>query len=147
MTSSIYTGAQDLHNESEEQIANSILRPLQLYLTSKTEADLNSNLEIKCSVCSLQHTAQMDAKRAPPGRKRPFPFDHSLGKSSKQIDGNKGSQKGIILIPDGYPAAPTQLRNMCLPVAFTMGLVIYIAARKGQRHIKQLLSDLRRLAK
>ena len=149
MTSSIYTGAQDLHNEPEDQIANGILYPLQLYLTSNMEADLIYNLEIKCSVCSLEHTALIDTKGAQPGKKRPFPFDHSLGhwgNSSKIIDGYKGPQKGLILVPDGYPEAPNQFKNMCLSVAFSIGLLIYETARKGKNDIKQLLMKLKCLA-
>ena len=57
MTSAIYSGMQDLYNETEEQLASSILRPLLNYLVSKKEARLDSNLEVKCTICSLDHTA------------------------------------------------------------------------------------------
>ena len=57
MTSGIYSGMQDLYNETEEQLASSILRPLLNYLVSKKETRLDSNLEVKCTICSLDHTA------------------------------------------------------------------------------------------
>ena len=63
MTSSIYSGMRNLYDESEEDLASAVLRPLFVYLCSKTEANLDSNLEIKCCVCSLEHSTQIDKKK------------------------------------------------------------------------------------
>ena len=63
MVSSIYSGMQDLYGESEETLVAAIIRPLFNYLCSKTEVSLDSNLEIKCTICSLAHTAAYQNNR------------------------------------------------------------------------------------
>ena len=60
MTSSIYSGIQNLYAESEEDLVGAIIYPLFVYLCSKTEVNLDSNLEVKCTICSLEHTAYQD---------------------------------------------------------------------------------------
>ena len=46
MTSSIYSGMRDLHDETEDDLASAIIRPLYVYLCSKTEVKLDSNFEV-----------------------------------------------------------------------------------------------------
>ena len=84
-------------------------------------ANLKSNLEIKCNVCSLDHSYFLENK---PKIKRPLPsniyYGHR-GMALKSIDTRSEQHKGYILIGDGFPAKPTIFENRCLPVAFTIG--------------------------
>ena len=57
MTSSIHSGLRDLYEEPEDQLASSIMTPLLLYLASNKEVRLDSNLEVKVTLCSLEHSA------------------------------------------------------------------------------------------
>ena len=148
MVSPIHSGGRDLHNEPEEEITKAILEPLFAYLTSNSEVDLNAGLEIKASVLSLDHTAEYDEKRKKRPLKRPPPQGHLLGHrgaSLKDITHYSGSRYGYIIIPRGIPAQADLFDNRCLPVAFSIGLMITQAANAGEKPVKKLLKDLRSL--
>ena len=119
MTSPIHSGGQDLHNAAKEDIVRSILEPLFAYLCSNSEVSLSSNLEVKCSVMSLDHTAEYDKKKR--RLKRPPPEGHLVGhrgSSLKPIDHYSGSKFGFIMVPRGVPANQDLFYNRCLPVVF-----------------------------
>ena len=63
MVSGIYTGGQNLYTQSERSISHSILSPLFHYLTSNAEIRLSSDLCIKVSVLSLEHTRFYDRNK------------------------------------------------------------------------------------
>ena len=147
MTFNLYTGAQDLHNENKKDIATSILRPLFVYLCSKTEADLSSNLEIKCCVCSLDHTVEY-VKKKMRLEKRPYPEDDQVGfPAGSKVPGiplaKKKFEWGRLIIPSGFSSDKTLFEGKCLPIALCMGKMLYEAAFQGEGSMKTLLKQFR----
>ena len=116
MTSPIFLGGVSLHEQLEQEIAQQILRPLFMYLVSKNEVDLNSNLIINACVMSLDHTTAHDAMKR---RRRQLPGpDHLVGhrgSSLKEIDHYSGPCHGLIVITQGFPQQPQAFAKNASP--------------------------------
>ena len=76
MTSDLFSGARNIHEESSEISAASILEPIYGYLSSNTLIDLKKNrFEIRATVLSFNHSERYDQKRqkTPNVPRRPYP--------------------------------------------------------------------------
>ena len=72
MTSDLFSGARNIHEESSEISAASILEPIYGYLSSNTLIDLKKNrFEIRATVLSFNHSERYDQKR----QKRPMSLE------------------------------------------------------------------------
>ena len=145
MTSPTFSGGQDLYGEKEDQICKNVLKPLFNYLCSNAEVSLSEGLEIKVSVLSLAHTTEYDNKKRPI-RKRALPDDHLIG-SLKELHEVTSPHRGLIVIPLGTPNEPELFKDKCLPVAFTISLMITRAAFEGEAVVKKLIQELKSLAR
>ena len=110
MTSSIYSGMRDLFGELEEDLVGAIIHPLFVYLCSKTEVKLDSNLEIKCTICSLTHTTaflKRGKRKSRPINRKALPQRRKLGyRRTPKRKSPKFPQRhyGKIIVPSGFPA-------------------------------------------
>ena len=102
-------------------------------------------MEIKVSVLSLAHTIEYDNKKRL-ARKRALPDDYLVG-SLKEIHEGAAPYRGLILIPHGTPEEPVLFKDKCLPVAFTIGLMITKTAYEGEAEVKKLIQELKSLAR
>ena len=147
MTSPIFLGGVSLHEQLEQEIAQQILRPLFMYLVSKNEVDLNSNLIINACVMSLDHTTAHDAMKR---RRRQLPGpDHLVGhrgSSLKEIDHYSGPCHGLIVITQGFPQQPQAFAQKCLTISFAVGDLLSTAARTGESKGRKMLYELKGLS-
>ena len=153
MTSSIHSGLRDLYEEPEDQLANSIMTPLLLYLASNKEARLDSNLEVKVTLCSLEHSAHQAIKKKKGGgkplQKRPYPLQHKLGyqrTKTKKPPKFPNRHPGKILVPSGFPAQKNIFENRCMALSFCIGKMIYEAGYQGGKAVNDLLWQLKGLS-
>ena len=75
MTSDLYSGARNIHEESSEISAASILEPIYGYLSSNTLVNLKkANFEIRATVLSFNHSERYDQMRSKMNvPQRPYP--------------------------------------------------------------------------
>ena len=67
MTSDLFSGARNIHEESSEILAASILEPIYGYLSSNTLIDLKKNrFEIRATVLSFNHSERYDQRKKNP---------------------------------------------------------------------------------
>ena len=141
MVSSLFTGGQDLHGQSLQSLANAIMRPLFLFCTSHQTVSLDSELNIKCSVISIQHSVEYLAKRA---RNRPLPEDKMYG-ALKSTNDYAGRNYGYIIVPKGTRNQPNLFDKRCLVIAFVIGKRIAEASWQGEKELKKTIFKLRGL--
>ena len=98
-------------------------------------------MEIKVSILSLAHTIKYDNKKRLT-RKQAL-LDENLVGSLKEILEGTAPHRGLILIPHGIPEDPVLFKDKCLPVAFTIGLMITKTAYEGEAEVKKLIQELK----
>ena len=76
-----------------------------------------------------------------------MPDDHQLGYGLNKLNRFTGGPRyGFILVPAGFPRSRALFEVKCLPIAFSVGKMIYETAQMDEQEVKRLLHQLRGLS-
>ena len=149
MSGDVYSGAIELGKTSVQEMATRILQPIYGYLVSNTTVTLcAAKFEIRATVISFNHTLAYDLKHQSTAKlplpRRPYPSS-TTNLGWKQEDKTQANA-GIILVQNGYPAAPEAFQSRCLVAAFAISHLVQQAAFSGEAALRSTMTDLKCLS-